>query len=74
MFDNSMNHHAKAPDALVASRLNMGNEGANVNAMRKGYFFDKNGNKVQQSMQLPDGTQKGLELILKERGLWPEKS
>ena len=23
-------------------------------------------------MQLPDGTQKGLELILKERNLWPD--
>ena len=30
MFDNSANHHAFAPDALVASRLNLKDGGANL--------------------------------------------
>lgn len=37
IFDNPMNHHAKAPDALVARRLDPGNGGANVKAMLPGW-------------------------------------
>ena len=73
VFDNSMNHHAKAPDALVAKRLNVGNGGAKVKATRNGWYVDEYGTKVIQQMQLPNGIQKGLKLILEERKLWPSE-
>lgn len=71
-FDNSQNHHAMAPDALVASRLNKSDGGKNVPFLRDGWYHDTNGNKVLQNMKGPDGRQKGIESILKERNLWPE--
>eukprot|EP00474_Spongospora_subterranea_P004962 CRZ05420.1 hypothetical protein [Spongospora subterranea] len=42
-FDNSQNHHAMAPDALVASRLNLSDGGKHVENTRKGVFFDNSG-------------------------------
>ena len=37
-FDNSQNHHARAPDALVASRLNLNDGGKNTPIMRDTKF------------------------------------
>lgn len=70
LFDNSMNHRAKAPDALVSKRLNLSDGGKNVNPMRDGWFFDESGRKTIQKMQTAEGLQKGLRTILQERGLW----
>ena len=36
LFDNSQNHHAKAPDALSVSSMNMRNGGVNQRLMRDG--------------------------------------
>ena len=70
LFDNSMNHHAKAPDALVARNLNLSDGGVNAPRLRSGWFFNSEGEKVEQVMQHEQGQQKGLRTILQERGLW----
>lgn len=71
MFDNSQNHHARAPDALSVSNMNLRNGGANQRLMRDGWFIDSQGNRLQQKMVMDDGvTSKGLAQVLKERGLW----
>ena len=38
LFDNSMNHRERAPDALVAKRLNLGDGGKNVAPRRDGWY------------------------------------
>jgi len=70
VFDNSSNHRAFAPDALLAHRLNLKNGGKNCPKLRATTFV-RGGELLTQVMQLPDGTPKGLKLILQERGLWP---
>ena len=71
VFDNSQNHHAKPPDALTVSKMNMGDGGVNQRLMRAGWFLDQNGNRIEQKMVLDDGvTSKGLKRVLQERGLW----
>ena len=69
-FDNSQNHHAMAPDALVATKLNLNDGGKNVSSMHSGWFIDERGEKVEQCMQTENGVQKGLRTILMERSLW----
>ena len=69
-FDNSQNHHAMAPDALVASKLNLGDGGRNVSQLRNGWFIDESGEKVEHCLQTSDGVQKGIRTILQERNLW----
>jgi hypothetical protein len=38
-FGNSQNHNAMAPDALITSRLNLSDGGANVPKHRDGWFM-----------------------------------
>ena len=71
MFDNSQNHHVKAPDVLNANRMNLSNGSLNQRLMRDGWYLDANGDRVEQKMVLEDGrTSKGLRQVLLERGLW----
>ena len=65
-FDNSSNHSAFAPDALVAKRMNIG-PGGNAPKMRDTFWGSNN---ERQSMNFPDGRPKGIKQILSERGLW----
>jgi len=67
-FDNSQNHRAMTPDALVASRLNLRDGGKHVQKTRNGWFLDADG-RVEQEMQNAAGVQKGIRTILRERGL-----
>jgi hypothetical protein len=62
-----------APDALVASCLNLSDGGANVPKLRDGWST-KEGVRIVQPMQFqsPKGIiQKGVRRILQERDLWP---
>ena len=72
-FDNSASHHARAPDALIASRLNKSDGGKNVPFLRPGLFM-KYGVRIQQCMQFSDSNgkciQKCTRSILLERDLW----
>ena len=71
VFDNSANHHAFTPDALIASRLNLTDGGKNIKSiMRDGWFLDENGEHFAQSFRNDRGVQKGLRTILQERNLW----
>lgn len=65
LFDNSTNHNAFAPDALIAEKMNL-NDGGKALIMRNGYMRDGK----EQSMVLADGTPKGMRTVLMERGLW----
>ena len=69
-FDHSQNHHSVAPDALVASKLNLGDGGRNVSQLRNGWFIDESGEKVGHCLQTSDGVQKGIPTVLQERSLW----
>lgn len=77
-FDNSQNHQAMAPDALVANRLNISDGGANVPHLRAGWY-ERDGHILRHDMQYEGSgkhsingkIQKGIQRILKERGLWP---
>jgi hypothetical protein len=69
-FDNSMTHHAKAPEGLCVSNLNLGDglKSGVDKEMKAGWYLNKDGVRVEQSMQRDDGIQKGVETILTERG------
>ncbi|KAH6583636.1 hypothetical protein BASA61_007904 [Batrachochytrium salamandrivorans] len=69
LFDNSMNHHAFAPDALKSVGLPLKDGGKNMKKMRNGWF-EIDGVRHIQPMQYLDGLSKGLDTILKERGMW----
>jgi hypothetical protein len=66
-----MTHRAKAPDGLDASKITKCDGGKTTKVMRDGWFFNADGERVVQKMQHPDGTTKGYQTILTERGKWP---
>ena len=72
-FENSANYHARAPDALIASRLNKSDGGKNVPFLLPGLFL-KDEVRIQQCMHFSDSNgksiQKGTKSILLELNLW----
>ena len=48
MFDNSQNHHAKAPNALNSNKMNLKNGGANQRLMRNGWYPLPDGCRIVQ--------------------------
>ena len=72
LFDNSSNHGVVAPDALIASKMNL-NPGGRQPKLRDGY---DSGKGCSQSMVFPDdhpqfpGQPKGIRQALMERGIW----
>ena len=81
LFDNAPSHQKRAPDALSARKMPKGphatwrhyKEGPK---MKTTVFGDNN---TPQDLYFPDnhptmpGWFKGMETIIRERGLWPEK-
>jgi hypothetical protein len=82
MLDNAPSHQKRADDALSARKMVKGpklgwthrKDGVR---MRNGWWIDKEGNRHEQAFYFPDthpehpGWFKGMELIVRERGLWP---
>ena len=68
LFDNSPNHRCLPPNALRASALNLSDGGKNVQKQRAGCFISPDGVRVEQSMQTPEGIQKGVRIA--ERAIW----
>jgi hypothetical protein len=66
-FDNATSHAAYAEDALIASKMNLNSGGKGK--FRNGIIPDGS----IQSMHHSDGRPKGICLVLKEHGLWPER-
>lgn len=72
LFDNSTNHGAFAPDALVASRIAM-NPGGKQPHMRNGFIGSPGHIQTMTygaDHELFSGQPKGAKAILQERGLW----
>jgi hypothetical protein len=69
IFDNSSNHAAYAEDALNPLHMNVGSGGAQ-SIMRATTWKDDSGCIHHQSMVLPDGSAKGMKLVLVERKLY----
>ena len=65
IFDNSTGHAKMAPDALIASHMNVGPGGQQPKMHDTVWGPDK----TPQKMVLPDGRPKGLKLVLEERGV-----
>ena len=65
VFDQAKTHTAYTADALIASRMNK-NPGGAQPVMRVSPFIV---NGAPQRMVLPDGTPKGLKMVLEERGV-----
>jgi hypothetical protein len=70
VFDNSQNHHAKPPDALSVSIINLKDGGKNTRPMRNGWYINSSGQRVDQPLYTQNKL-KGLKTILIERGIWP---
>ena len=68
IFDNSTSHGAYAPDALLATRMNVGGGGKQPK-LRNGWFVAQTGEAIEQSMQDDAGLPKGMHRVLEERGL-----
>jgi hypothetical protein len=60
-----------APDASVASWLNLNGEGKHVMKTHNGLFLDEDGMRIEHIMQTVTGVQKGVRTILSERNLLP---
>ena len=69
LFDNSSNHGCMPDDALMVSRMNLKPGGKQAH-MKDG-INSLTGEK--QPMDFPNGEQKGIKVVLQERGLWRDK-
>ena len=61
LFDNAPSHWKMSPDALNVNLMNVGSGG------KQPVMRDKVWQNVPQSLTLPDGSPKGMKLILEER-------
>ena len=71
-FDNSQAHHKMAYDALNVNKLKLGDglKAGVDTTMRDGWYINEEGKVIEQSLVLLNGQQKGIETIMKERGIW----
>jgi len=83
LFDNAPSHQKRAPDALSARKLPKGPHATwcqNKGGPRmRNTTFKLGDQTITQELYFPDdhpmmpGWFKGMEIIIRERGLWPEK-
>jgi hypothetical protein len=76
LFDCATNHTAFAHDALRVEKMNLSEGGAQDADMKDGWFIDSKGNRRSQKMHVMRNrvkVAKGMEKVLRERGLWPRE-
>jgi len=73
LFDNAKTHIKYADNTLLVSKMNLADGGKHAKKMRRTYVLDRSHPQggYFQFMVLEDGTPKGLNTVLTERGLWP---
>lgn len=75
LFDNATSHSVYAKDALQVQDMNKAS-GRKQPILRDGWY-DNGDSRITQSMNFLNNkgqlTQKGIQKILEERGLWPAK-
>jgi hypothetical protein len=73
-FDNATNHTAFAKDALRVEKMNLSSAGAQTADMKDGWFYRDNRrhNQKMHIMRRGEKVAKGMEQVLRERGLWRE--
>ncbi|KZT32519.1 hypothetical protein SISSUDRAFT_1072510 [Sistotremastrum suecicum HHB10207 ss-3] len=83
-FDNAPSHQRRAPNGLTARKIPKGTQfwlTPSGQKMRPGYYF-KDQQRIEQPLYYADdhddpflrGKFKGMEAIIRERGLWPTDS
>ena len=70
VFDNSVNHHKIATDALNTKKLNLKDRGDNMPILRYFFYIDQNEHRVFHRMLTAEEFQKGLKTIILERVSW----
>jgi hypothetical protein len=76
LFDCATNHTAFAHDALRVEKMNLSEAGAQDADMKDGWFIDSRGTHHSQKMHIMrNGVKvaKGMEKVLRERGLRPRE-
>ena len=71
LFDNATNHCSMAPDALVATAMNL-HPGGKAPVMRDGYWGEPRQTQRMWEMGATGKMPRGIKAILEERGLWPQ--
>ena len=69
IFDNFSNRHKIATDALNDKKLNLKDGGKDTRILRYGFYTYQNGHIAVHKILTAEGFQKGLKMILLERGL-----
>lgn len=81
MFDNTTNHSVYAKDALCVKNINE-NQGGQQFFLRPSWYITPNDKTKTQNMWVYNNNaatgnavqvQKGIQLVLEEQGLWPQK-
>lgn len=75
MFDNATSHSVYAANALRVGSMNKG-QGGQQAFLRPGWYYDNHGAVKTQEMWIwkeDSKVQKGIQKVLEERNLWPEK-
>ena len=74
LFNNATSHASFSEDALRVAKMSKGPGGQQA-FLRDGWYM-KDGQHIEQKMWFFDSngvkTQKGIQMVLGERGLWPE--
>jgi hypothetical protein len=74
-FDCATNHTAYAPEALRVEKMNLSEGGAQDADMKDGWYYTATGTRRTQKMHFQRRgvkVAKGMERVLRERGLWIE--
>jgi hypothetical protein len=71
-FEKATNHAAFAKDALQVEKMNLSDGGAPTADMKDGWFYRDNHHHNQKLERRGEKVAKGMDKVLRERGLWHE--